>query len=267
MPEISREDFNWLTQTYGKTDGYSHIDTEEEVIHEIFHDKILIGSGFLNCASYELSYDKHRLLVRKNRLDDYRLEEKAVMIADDMSNEDEKELLYRWHLLIAELRAVEKLNGLVNAREPLAQLLLDILNEEEAEEEIAKLPDLVPADTEIIWEKLYVALLSKGYVAAFDWEELPNEGIQLLNELTPLRNKRILLHAPDPGTWKDMTAGDFARSVLDFLNRQLADYKLKIVAAGPELDEYQYFICLNEQDFRLANARSKLEELCLICFF
>ncbi|MEZ2446319.1 hypothetical protein AB6805_31650 [Chitinophaga sp. RCC_12] len=268
MPAISREDFNWLTQTYGKESGYSHIDTKESVVHEIFVDKVLIGTAFLNCASYELSFDTPELHIRKNRLDNYKLHDKAVLIPDEMNEEDEEELLLRWSDLMHELKMLENLHGLSNAREPLAQLYLDIFNEDDAEEQISHLPDIVLPNATAIWEELYAALSATGNVVEFEWQQFAESGIPALNGLKPLQQAGITLKAPDADDFEAIIgAEDFAKGVLDFVNDQLDEHELKIVAAGTSLDEYQSFTCLNMQDFRLANALLKMEELCLICFF
>ncbi len=268
MPVISREDFNWLTQTYGKESGYSHIDTKESVVHEIFTDKVLIGTAFLNCASYELSFGDPGLHIRKNRLDNYKLHDKAVLIADEMNEEDEEELLLRWNTLMQELKMLENLHGLANAREPLIQLFLDIFNEDDAEEQISHLPDIVMPDPVAIWEELYAALSATGNVVEFEWQQFAETGISALNDLAPLQQAGITLKAPDQADYTAIIgAEDFAKGMLDFVNEQLDEHALKIVAAGTSLDEYQSFTCLNMQDFRLANALLKMEELCLVCFF
>jgi hypothetical protein len=268
IPDISREDFTWLTQTYGRDSGYSHIDTKESVVHEIFKDKVLIGTSFLNYASYELSFDTPELHIRKSRLDNYKLHDKAVLITDEMNEEDADELIMRWTTLIEELKLLEKLNGMTNAREPLEQLYLDIFKEDDAEELINQLPEIVSPNVLAIWEELHAALAATGNVVEFEWQEFSTTGIATLNELAPVLQAGITLEAPDAATYEEIIAGeDFAKEVLDFVNEQIASYDLKIVAVGPGLDEYQSFACLDMQDFRLANALLKIEELCLVCFF
>lgn len=268
MPDISREDFTWVTGTYGKDTGYSHIDTKESVVHEIFRDKVLIGTSFLNCASYELSFGVPGLHIRKNRLDNYKLHDKAVLIPDEMNEEDKEELMLRWTALLQELKLLERLHGLTNARESLEQLYLDIFKEDEAEELIARLPEIVLPNISTIWEELHAALSSAANVTEFEWQEFSTEGIAALNELAPLQQAGIVLEAPGPAMYeKIIAAPDFVKGVLDFVNGQLNPHHLKIVAIGPSLDEYQSFACLNVQDFRLVNALGKMEELCLVCFF
>ncbi|WP_349318077.1 hypothetical protein [Chitinophaga sp. MM2321] len=265
---ISREDFIWLTDTYGQDSGYSHIDTKESVVHEIFKDKVLIGTSFLNCASYELSFAGPGLHIKKNRLDNYKLHDQAVLIADEMNEEDAVELSLRWDLLIQELKTLEKLRSLGNAREPLAQLYLDIFNEDDAEEQISNLPEIVPPTVMAVWDELQVALQNTGNLAEFEWQDLADTGMFALNELTPLQTMGITLEVPAAEEYEEMIAADdFAKALLDFVNLQLEDYELKVVAVGPSLDEYQTFTCLYMQDHRLANAMLKMEELCLICFF
>ncbi|MCW3465491.1 DUF6630 family protein [Chitinophaga nivalis] len=268
VPEISQADFIWLTNTYGKAGGYSHIDTKESVVHEIFPDKVLIGTAFLNCASYELSFATPVLQIKKNRLDNYKLHDKAVLIPDDMNEEDEEELVMRWEALMQELRLLEKLQGLSNARDPLVQLYLDIFDEEEAEIQISHLPEIIAPNVITIWEELQQALEATDNLAAFEWQEFATGGIDALNALAPLQRAGVVLEAPAPEDIATfLAADDYAKAVLDFVNEQLDARELKIVAIGIVLDEYQTFTCLQMQDFRLANALWKLEELCLVCFF
>lgn len=268
IPDISREDFIWLTKNYGKESGYSHIDTKESVIHEIFTNKVLIGTSFLNCASYELSFPALGLYIKKNRLDNYKLHDQATMIADEMNEEDAAELSLRWTALVKELKMLEKLKGLKNAHEQLSQLFLDIFEEDQAEEQINNLPEVVLPNVIAIWDELQVALQNTGNLAEFEWKELSDEGIYALNELTPLLNAGAVLDPPTPEEYEAIAAADdFAKALLDYVNVQLEDFELKIVAIGPSLDEFQSFACFPMQDFRLANAMLKMEELCLVCFF
>ncbi|PSL43469.1 hypothetical protein CLV51_108159 [Chitinophaga niastensis] len=268
VPDISREDFNWLTLTYGKDSGYSYIDTKESVVHEVFIDKVLISTAFLNYASYELSFNALGLHIKKHRLDNYKLQDKAKLISDEMDEEDEEELMLRWTTMMQELKMLEKLQGLSNARDPLVQLYLDIFNEDTAEEQISRLPEIVSPNVMTIWEELHQALENTGNVVEFEWQEFSSIGITELNQLTPLQSAGITLTAPTPAAYEEMVAADdFAKAMLDFVNDQLDAHELKIVAIGPALDEYQAFTCLSMQDFRLANALLKLEELCLVCFF
>jgi len=107
-----------------------------------------------------------------------------------------------------------------------------------------------------------------GNVVEFEWQEFAAIGIDSLNKLTPLQEAGITLQAPDTATYEEIVAAeDFAKAILDFVNEQIDAQDLKIVAVGTVLDEYQSFACLNMQDFRLANALLKMEELCLVCFF
>lgn len=265
---ISKADFNWLTGTFGQQGGNSHIDTEEDVIHEIFPDKVVIGTRFLNCATYELSFTGEQLEVKKSRLDNYKLGEAAVMIPDELLAEDVEELSLRWNAMLRTLKMFDKLRKVGNARELLSQLYLDIFEEEEAEEQIANLPDTVPANVTAIWEELQVALQQAGNLADFEWRSLSDEGVFALNELSPLVNVGAILEAPEPEEYESILAAeDFAKALLNHFNDQLEAFDLKVVAIGPSLDEFQSFACFPMQDFRLANAAQKMKELCLICFF
>ncbi|HVI48550.1 MAG TPA: hypothetical protein VM802_27020 [Chitinophaga sp.] len=265
---LSHVDFTWLTTTFGKDSGNPHIDVKESVVHEIFKDKVLINTAFQDCTSYEVSFAEAELMIRKNKLDNHKLHEKAALIADEMSENDNEELVTLWNAMIKELRTLEKLHGLSNAKEPLEQLYLDIFDEEDAEEQINNLPDIVKSNPADIWEELQVALQNTSNLAEFEWKELSDEGIFALNQLQPVQSAGIILEGPTDEEYEEIAAADdYAKTFLDFLNVQLEEYELKIVAIGVELDEYQSFACFPMQDFRLANAMLKMEELGLVCFF
>lgn len=266
---ITKDTFDWLTREYGQPGGYSHFDSKESVAHEVFTDKILISTAFLNFASYELAFHQNQLVIKKTRLDNYKLDDNATLITDEMEQEDWEELDARWQEMVHALQNREKLSKLTNARDLLEQLFYDIFEETAAEQYIARLPKVVKPVVHHIWGELETALQRDNNLVECEWKELLDTALDDLNALAPLQAAGISLHAPTPEAYEMIfnDTADAGKGILDFLNQQLEVHELKIVALGEVLDEYQAFACLPMQDLRLANAMIRLDELCLVCFF
>lgn len=47
MNPIPVSDFLLITSKYGKVDGKSHFDSEEDLVHDIFPDRILFCTNFM----------------------------------------------------------------------------------------------------------------------------------------------------------------------------------------------------------------------------
>jgi hypothetical protein len=266
---ITKDTFDWLTREYGQPGGYSHFDIKESVAHEVFTDKVLISTAFLNYASYELSFHQNQLMIKKTRLDDYQLEDQASLIIDDMEQEDWEELDTRWLEMIHALQNLAQLQGLTNARDLLEQLFYDIFEEEVAELHIARLPLVVKPVVAEIWEELQTALQNDHNLLACEWNDLLDTALDELNALAPLQAAGITLQAPSPEAYAHIfeATADPSKGILDFFNQQLEKKALKLVAIGMVLDEYQTFACLPMEDLHLTNAMKRMDELCLVCFF
>lgn len=266
---ITKDTFDWLTRAYGLPGGYSHFDSKESVAHEVFTDKVLISTAFLNFASYELAFHQNQLIIKKTRLDNYKLQDDAVLITDEMEQEDWEELDIRWQEMVHALQNREKLQQLTNARDLLEQLFYDIFEETAAEQYIARLPKVVKPIVPHIWKELETALQGANNLIVCEWNELLDTALDDLNALAPLQTAGISLQAPAPEAYEMIfnNTEDAGKGILDFLNQQLEVHELKIAALGEVLDEYQAFACLPTQDLRLANAMTRLDELCLVCFF
>jgi len=268
MIDISAETFSWLTSNYGKINGNSFLDARENVTHEIFPDKVVIGSNFVNCATYQLYFTENTLHVTKYELDNPMLHESAKMIHGDMTEEDQRELQLRWNAMVRDLQAAEKLQSSGNARNTLAQLYLDIFEEDMALELIDELPAVVKPSPAAVWEELAVALQNSGNLVEFEWSDLTDTGVYALNELEPLQQEGIILDVPSEEEYEDIIAAeDFAKASLDFVNQQLKEHNLKIVAVGTVLDEFQAFTCLHLGEGKLAHALARMSELCLVYLY
>ncbi|GEM_PF-1159510 len=264
---ISAADFAHITSTYGKINGSSILDARENVTHEIFPDKVVIGTNFTNYATYQLYFTEDTLHVHKYALENI-TDDNAKMIPDEMTEEDQEELQSRWDTLVHDIKAAEKLQQSGNARQTLAQLYLDIFDEDTAAALTDELPAFVKPQPHAVWEELAVALQNSGNLAEFEWSDLTDTGIYALNELEPLQQEGIVLDVPTEEEYEEIvTAEDFAQACMDFVNRQLEEYELRIVALGPVLDEYQAFTCLSTADGRLARAGKKLRALCLVYLY
>ncbi|MBV8251075.1 MAG: hypothetical protein JO154_00610 [Chitinophaga sp.] len=268
MIDISLETFNWLTSNYGKINGNSFLDARENVTHEIFPDKVVIGSNFINCATYQLYFTNDTLHVTKYELDNPMLHESAKMVHGDMTDADQQELQLRWNTMVRDLKAAEKLQNSGNARNTLAKLYLDIFDEDQALELIDELPAIIKPEPAAVWEELAVALQNSGNLVEFEWSDLTDTGIYALNELEPLQLEGIILDVPSEEEYEEIIAADdFAKASLEFVNQQLKEHDLKIVAVGTALDEFQAFTCLSVADGKLTHALARLSELCLVYLY
>ncbi|SHL49801.1 hypothetical protein SAMN05444266_103522 [Chitinophaga jiangningensis] len=264
---ISAADFAHITSTYGKINGSSILDARENVTHEIFPDKVVIGTNFTNFATYQLYFTDDTLHVHKYALEDVNADN-AKMVPDEMSEEDQEELQSRWDTLVQDIKATEKLQQSGNARQTLAQLYLDIFDEDTAAALTDELPAFVKPTPHAVWEELAVSLQNSGNLAEFEWSDLTDTGIYALNELEPLQLEGIILEVPTEEEYDDIvSADDFAQASIDFVNKQLEETELRIVALGPVLDEYQAFTCISTADDRLARAAKKLRALCLVYLY
>lgn len=261
-------DFSWLTRQFGAEKGTPHYDHQADVVHEIYPDRVRIWSGFLNNAHYDITLADNQLQVSKTRLDNYKLGERAREITDRMEDADRQELAGNWQHLLQELRQQSRLRGMNNVRDTMAQLYLEIFPEEEAVEQITLLPEVVVPQPFRIWEILQDALQQTGNLVSFEWSAFEDTGIFTLNELAPLQLAGVLLEPPSPEELEEIfAADDYPSAWMNFVNAQLDEYELKLIATGTHLDEWQSFTCLSMEDLRLAHAMEHFKTLCLLCFF
>lgn len=96
MNAINLSSFQLITSQYGSKAGEAYFDEEESLAHDIFDDRIILYTNFVDYRSYEVSIHEGALRVKKTRLDNYELHEKAAVIEDAMDEEDQEELDQLW---------------------------------------------------------------------------------------------------------------------------------------------------------------------------
>lgn len=92
MNAITLSNFQLITSKYGRETGQAYFDEEESIAHDIFPDRIVFYTNFLDNRSYEAHISEGVLCVKKTRLDNYKLHLKATVMEDTMDDEDWEEL-------------------------------------------------------------------------------------------------------------------------------------------------------------------------------
>jgi len=103
MNAINLSSFLLLTSKYGSEEGGVYFDEEESLAQEIFPDRIMFYTNFLDHTSYEVYIHEGVLCVKKTRLDNYKLHLKATVIEDTMDEEDLEELDQLWNRMEQDL--------------------------------------------------------------------------------------------------------------------------------------------------------------------
>lgn len=96
MNSITLANFQLITAKYGSEKGGAYFDEEESLAHDIFADRIVFYTNFLDYRSYEAYISEGVLCVKKTRLDNYKLHLKATVIEDTMDEEDWEEFNQLW---------------------------------------------------------------------------------------------------------------------------------------------------------------------------
>ena len=103
MSPIDLLSFQRITATHGTLAGAAYFDPEESIVHDVFPDRIVFQTRFLDHSRYEVGVVDSELHVRKTRLDTYRRGHKAQVIDDEMDDEDWGELGSLWPRLSQDL--------------------------------------------------------------------------------------------------------------------------------------------------------------------
>ncbi|MCF6406621.1 hypothetical protein L3C95_27230 [Chitinophaga filiformis] len=96
MDFINLSSFQLITSKYGSEEGGTYFDEEESLAHDILPDRIIFYTNYLDYRSYEVYIHEGVLHVKKTRLDNYKLHDKAKVIEDTMDEEDHEELDQLW---------------------------------------------------------------------------------------------------------------------------------------------------------------------------
>ncbi|WJN61657.1 hypothetical protein [Pseudomonas sp. SO81] len=253
MNPIDLQSFQRITSAHGEFEGAAYFDSEEELAHEVFPDRIVFQTNYLDYRSYEVDLAEGGIRVRKTRLDNYRRGDKAKVIDDAMDEEDWGELGDMWQRMSRDLDNQEQ-GPQLDVSDTLAELFYCLFDEPRAQQ----LADNLPAPStqwDWAWRQLESALAGADQLAEFEWKEWSSHGVDAVNALAPLRQLGIAIAAPDDTTVATVSrADDWGRAVLQYFNAQLDAHDLKLLAIGTHFDESQAFACLPMNGLGLVNA-------------
>lgn len=246
MNPITLSGFRTITSTYGKAAGQAYFDAEESITHDMYPDRIVFYTNFLDHRTYEAYVVEEELQVKKTRLDNYHLHLKATVIEDSMDEEDWEELDQLWGRMAKDLISAPK----VDVHSALQDLFFYLFPETDILVPEKKNPDL-----QWIWEQVSSALEATNRSASFEWKEWIEIGVMEVNNLAPVKELNIEIPYPDKKQIKEVThAADWERAILQYFNAHLDAHDLKLLAVGTHFDEYQTFACLSMGDLSLVNA-------------
>ncbi|WP_434624587.1 hypothetical protein J3P84_16780 [Pseudomonas sp. Z1-29] len=252
-----------ITAAHGTLEGASYFDAEESLVHDVFPDRIVFQTNYLDHSSYAVDVVEGAVRVRKTRLDNYHRGHKAQVIDDDMDDDDWAELGSLWQRLSLDLDTQG--NGPpVDLADTLADLFDGLFDEAQAQ----ALIDNMPAPTgewDWAWTQVQSALSEAGQLAEFEWKEWSSSGVYAINALAPLKQLSIEIPAPGSKTVDAVNrADDWERALLQYFNAQLEPHDLKLLAIGTHFDEYQAFACLPMNGLGLVNALEILGRLGIV---
>ncbi|MDG9924444.1 MULTISPECIES: hypothetical protein [unclassified Pseudomonas] len=263
MNPIDRQSFQRIISAHGKPEGAAYFDVAEELAHEVFPERIVFQTNYLDYRSYEVDLAEGAIRVRKTRLDNYRRGDKAKVIGDAMDEEDWAELGGLWQRLSRDLDSQEPRPQL-DMGDSLVELFYCLFDEPYAQE----LADSIPAPSaqwDWAWRQLEAALLGANQLAEFEWKEWTSDGVAAVNDLAPLRQSCIAIAPPDDTTIAAINrTADWQRALLQYFNGQLEAHDLKLLAIGTHFDERQSFACLPMNGLGLVNALEIMGRLGII---
>ncbi|MCX2454228.1 hypothetical protein OQX61_23355 [Pedobacter sp. PLR] len=264
MNPIPVSDFLLITSRYGKVDGKSHFDSEEDLVHDIFPNRILFYTNFMDERSYEMYIQEGAICIKKTRLDDYELHEDAEDIEDDLDEDDTEELDGLWSRIVYELLTRPALKDL-DIRTEMLTLYSSLFTQTERELFSKKLPKKMKADVTWIWGQVSSALEEANRLVSFEWKEWVETGVMELNDLETLQQLNIDLPYPNESEIEEVSnAEEWEEAILQYFNNHLKAFDLKLVAIGTHFDEYQTFACLSTPETNLANARENFKKLGMV---
>lgn len=253
MNPIAPLSFQRIISTHGEPEGAAYFDAEESLVHEVFPDRIVFQTNYLDYRSYEVDLAEGGVRVRKTRLDNYQRGDKAQVIDDDMDEEDWQELDDLWQRLSQDLDT-EGQGPQLDVADTLADLFHCLFDEAQAEALTQNLPTPT-GQWDWAWTRVESALAGANRLAEFEWKEWSSYGVDAVNALAPLRQLGIEISPPDRATVDAVNgANDWERALLQYFNAQLEAHDLKLLAIGTHFDEYQAFACLPMEGLGLVNA-------------
>lgn len=261
MNPIDPLSFQRITIAHGTLEGAIYFDAEEDLTHEVFPERIVFQTNYLDYRSYEVDLAEGGIRVRKTCLDNYQRGHKAQMIDDEMDDEDWAELGSLWQRLSRDL---DTQGPRPDVAEALADLFYNLFDEAHAQALIEKMP-APAAQWDWAWTQVASALTETHQLAGFEWKEWSSCGVNAVNALAPLRQLNIEIPTPDGKTLEAVNcANDWERALLQYFNAQLEAHDLKLLALGTHFDEYQAFACLPMNGLGLVNALEIMGKLGIV---
>lgn len=263
MNPIDLLSFQRITTAHGKPEGAAYFDNEESIVHDVFPDRIVFQTNFVDNSSYAVDVTEGLIRVSKTRLDNFKRGHKAQVIDDEMDEGDWDELESLWQRLSQDLD-VQEATPPVDLVEALGDLFYGLFDEERAQ----ALVELIPPATgewDWAWAQVEAALAGTNQLAHFEWKEWASYGVAAVNELAPLRALGIEIPVPDDKAVNAVNgADDWERALLQYFNARLEAHDLKLVALGTHFDEYQAFGCLAMNGLGLVNALELMGKLGIV---
>lgn len=259
MKPIAISSFQIITSKYGSEKGQIHFDAKEEVVHDIFSNRIVLNTNFRDERSYETYMEDDVLHVKKLMYNT----RKKELFETIMDEDDWEELDELWSRMEYELVTGSRLNEM-DVRAELLELFSLILTEREAEIFSKKLPTKKNPDLKWVWKQIASALAQVKRSVSFEWKEWGEIGIMEVNNLAVVRELDISLPYPGEEQIQEVAHdSDWESAILRYFNRLNAS-DLKLIAIGKHFDEYQMFACLPIRELNLANAFEILKKLGIV---
>ncbi|MBT2339294.1 MULTISPECIES: DUF6630 family protein [Pseudomonas] len=253
MNPIDPLSFQRIITAHGKPEGAAYFDAEESIVHDLFPDRIVFQTNYLDYSSYTVDLIEGAVRVRKTRLDNYHRGHKAQVIDDEMDEGDWDELGNLWQRLSRDLDTQGQ-EPQLDLADTLADLFYCLFDEEQAQALIHNLP-APTAQWDWAWSQVKSALTEANRLTEFEWKEWSSYGVAAVNALAPLQDLGIELSPPDQQTIDAVNrANDWERALLQYFNAQLEAHDLKLLAIGTHFDENQSFACLPMNGLGLVNA-------------
>lgn len=266
MNPIDALPFQRIVAAHGTLDGAVYFDAEEDLVQEIFPDRIVFQTNYLDYRSYEVDLVDGAIRVLKTRLDNYQRGDKARVIEDDMDEEDWEELGNLWQRLSRDLDT-QGSGPQLDQVDTLADLFDCLFDEDHAQTLIQGIAPPT-AQWDWAWTQLEAALAQANQLAGFEWKEWSSHGVCAVNSLAPLRQLNIEIATPDRKAIDTVNgADDWERALLQYFNAQLDPHDLKLLAIGTHFDEHQTFACLPMNGLGLANALEIMGRLGIVYKF
>lgn len=263
MNPIDLLSFQHIINAHGKPEGAAYFDEEESIVHDLFCERIVFQTNYMENCTYAVDIAEGGIRVRKTRLDNYNRGHKAQMIDDEMDDEDWAELEGLWQRLSKDLDTQEQ-GPQPDLAETLSELFYGLFDEAQAQILIQNIP-AATGQRDWVWTQVAAALAGTQQLAQFEWKEWPSCGVEAVNALAPLRKSGIEIPAPDDKTIAAVNrASDWERALLRYFNAQLEAHDLKLLALGAHFDEYQTFTCLPMNGLGLVNALELMGKLGIV---